>query len=164
MEAMAESTDPLRAQLVRLLDWEEAHVGFDKTVDGIPDDGLGTLADGFEHSAWQLVEHMRRAQKDLLDFCVNPQYVHEWNWPDDYWPKHPAPPDRAAWDESLGAFRADREALKALIRDEGVNLFDTVPTGQGPQTYLRAIMLVVDHNAYHVGQLVAVRRSLGLWA
>ena len=161
---MAELEDPLRAQLVRLLDWEEAHVGFDKAVAGIPADRLGVLVEGFEHSAWQLVEHMRRAQNDLLAFAVNPQYVHEMSWPADYWPTHPAPIDTAAWDTSLAAFRTDRDALKALIRDKSIDLFALVPTGKGPQTYLRTIMLVIDHNAYHVGQLVAVRRALGLWS
>ena len=160
---MKESPDPLRAQLARLLNWEEAHVGFDKAVDGIPADKLGSIAAGFEHSVWQLLEHMRLAQKDLLDFCVNPRYVHALTWPDDYWPRRPAPPDTTAWDASVQGFKADREALKRLAEDVKVDLFAKVPTGKGPQTYLRALLLVIDHNAYHLGQLVAVRRALGVW-
>jgi hypothetical protein len=149
--------------LLRVLDWEEAHVGFDKAVDGIPADQRGFRAAGFEHSPWQLLEHMRLAQKDLLDFCVNAQYVHALKWPEDYWPQSPAPPGATAWNESIADFKADREKLKLLIRDAQVDLFATVPTGKEQQTYLRAILLVADHNAYHLGQLVAVRRALGIW-
>ena len=91
------SDDPLRAQLVRILDWEEAHIGFDKAVDGLPSDKRGALAPGVEHSIWQLVEHIRIAQEDILDFCVNPKYVHSMKWPEDYWPKAPEPPNVTAW-------------------------------------------------------------------
>jgi hypothetical protein len=158
-----ESPEPLRAQLVRLLDWEEAHVGFDKAVDGIPADRRGSHAAGFEHTPWQLLEHMRVGQKDLLDFCINSQYVHALKWPEDYWPKSPAPPAATAWNESIADFKADREKLKLRVRDAHVDLFAPVPTGKAQQTFLRTILLVVDHNAYHLGQLVAVRRALGIW-
>jgi len=157
------SADPLRAQLVRALDWEEAHVGFDKALDGIPEDKRGARAAGFEHSTWQLLEHMRLAQKDLIDFAANSRYVHALKWPDDYWPRNPAPPDAKAWNQSLADFKADREKLKHMVQDSEVDLFALVPTGKGHQTYLRTILVVVDHNAYHLGQLVAVRRALGLW-
>ena len=160
---MSDSSDPLRAQLVRFLDWEEAHVGFDKAVEGIAAGARGARAQGFEHSVWQLLEHMRLGQHDILDFCVNPTYVHELKWPDDYWPKDPAPPSAKAWDDSLAAFRADREKLKELARNETIDLFTLVPTGKGHQTVLRGILLVADHNTYHLGQLVAVRRALGIW-
>ncbi len=148
---------------MRLLDWEEAHVGFDKAVDGLPPDQRGLHAAGFEHTPWQLLEHMRLAQKDLLVFCVDPQYVHALRWPEDYWPQSPSPPGAVAWDESVADFRADREKLKQLICDAKVDLFAAVPTGKGQQTYLRALLLVADHNAYHVGQLIALRRALGIW-
>jgi uncharacterized damage-inducible protein DinB len=160
---MKESLDHFRAQLERVLDWEEAHVGFDKAIDKIPSNRRGSLAPGFEHSIWQLLEHMRIAQKDLLDFCVNPQYEQVLKWPDDYWPKNPAPPNASAWDASVKNFRADRKRLKKLARNTNLDLFALVPTGKGRQTYLRALLLVVDHNAYHLGQLVAVRRALGIW-
>ena len=160
---MNDFLDPLRNQLVRLLDWEEAHVGFDHAVEGLPADRRGSIAAGFEHSPWQLLEHMRLGQKDLLDFCVNAHYVHTLTWPDDYWPKDPAPLDAGAWDASIADFKADRELLKRLARDPQVDLFAQVPTGDEPQTYLRGLLLVVDHNAYHLGQLVAVRRALGVW-
>jgi uncharacterized damage-inducible protein DinB len=162
MDGVPDTRDPLRTQLARLLDWEEAHVGFDKAVGGTPVDQRGARAAGFEHTPWQLLEHMRIAQQDLLDFCTKADYVHERIWPDDYWPA-PAPPDRAAWETSVAAFVADREHLKRLVRDPNRDLFATVPTGKAGQTLLRAILLVADHNAYHLGQLVAVRRALGSW-
>ena len=163
MSTVKESPDPLRSQMVRLLEWEEGHVGFDKAVDALPADQRGSHATGFEHSPWQLLEHMRLAQKDLLDFCVNAEYVHALKWPDDYWPESAGPPGASAWNDSIADFKADREKLKQMIRDTGVDLFAAVPTGKEKQTYLRAILLVVDHNAYHLGQLVAVRRALGCW-
>ena len=153
--------DATRTQLVRLLDWEEAHVGFDKAIDGIPADKRGAQAPGFEHSPWQLLEHMRLAQDDILDFCVNPNYTHTMKWPDDYWPA-PVPPGGSAWAASIDAFKQSRDKVKAIARDV-VDLTVPVPTGKSNQTYLRAVLLVADHTAYHVGQLVAVRRALGIW-
>ncbi|MBI4886211.1 MAG: DinB family protein [Acidobacteria bacterium] len=159
---MSVSPDPLRAQLVRILDWKESHVDFDTAVDGIPPDRRGARAAGFDHSPWELLEHMRIAQEDILDFCTNGAYVHDRHWPDDYWPTQPGPPSAAAWDAAVVACKRDREALKTLTL-QTPDLFATVPTGKGSQTYLRAVLLVTDHNAYHVGQLVAVRRALGIW-
>ena len=155
------SDQAIRDHLVRLLDWKEAHVGFDKAVDGIPAGKRGARASGFEHSPWQLVDHMRIAQDDILDFCINAKYVHNLKWPDDYWPSSAAP-DEAAWEGSIAAFRRSRDRMKALAREQG-DLTAAVPTGKSGQTYLRAILLVADHAAYHVGQLVAVRRALGIW-
>ena len=151
----------VRDHLIRLLDWEEAHVGFDTAIDGIPADTRGARAPGFDHSPWQLIEHMRLAQDDILDFCVNGSYAHTLKWPDDYWPG-PAPSSDAAWNGSISAFARSREGLKTLARDVD-DLTARVPTGDEKQTYLRAILLVADHAAYHVGQLVAVRRALGIW-
>ncbi len=156
------TSDALRDQLVRLLDWEEAHVGLDRAVDGLPPAQRGARAPGFEHSPWQLLEHIRLAQEDILDFCLNAKYVHTMKWPDDYWPKDPAPRDDAAWAGSLAACARSREALEKMAR-ETPELTALVPTGKGTQTYLRALLLVADHNAYHVGQIVAVRRALGIW-
>ncbi|PYR74624.1 MAG: ABC transporter [Acidobacteria bacterium] len=157
------SDDALREQLVRFLDWEEAHVGFDKAIDGLPAEKRGGRAAGFEHSVWELLEHMRIAQEDILDFCINPKYVHTMKWPDDYWPAHPAPPNAAAWDESIASFKRERGKLKTLARDTK-DLYALVPTGKGHQTYLRALLLINDHNSYHLGQIVAVRRALGAWS
>jgi len=154
--------DRLREQLVRILDWEEAHVGFDKAIDGVSAKLRGERAPGFEHTIWQLIEHVRLGQKDILDFCVNPHYVHTLKWPDDYWPKDPQPPTASAWDDSIASYTRDRDLMKKLARDTD-DLYALVPTGTGNQTYLRAILLAADHNAYHVGQIVAVRRALGAW-
>jgi uncharacterized damage-inducible protein DinB len=161
---MPSKPDPLREQLVRFLEWEEAHVGFDRAIEGVPDNARGARAPGFEHSIWQLLEHLRLAQRDLLEFCRNPKYQHTLKWPDDYWPTNPAPPDGKAWDKSIAAAKADRTELAKLVRDRSVDLFALVPTGTGKQTYLRAVLLVADHAAYHVGQIVAVRRALGCWS
>ena len=158
---MGEPTDALREHLVRVLDWKEAHVGFDKALDGIPPDKRGARAAGLEHSPWQLLEHIRLAQDDILDFCVNARYEHTLKWPDDYWPATPAPSDGRAWTDSLAAYARSREQLKALARE--ADLVATVPTGKAGQTYLRAILLVADHTSYHVGQVVLVRRALGIW-
>lgn len=159
---MPEPTDALRDHLARLLDWDEAHVGFDRAIAGLPPDKRGARAVGFEHSPWQLLEHIRIAQEDILDFCVNAEYEHSMAWPDDYWPAQPAPPDDRAWTESVASYVRIREDLKRLAR-EVEDLAARVPTGKDKQTYLRALLLVADHTAYHVGQLVALRRALGVW-
>ena len=151
----------LRAQLAKLLDWKDAHVSLDKAVEGLPKAQRGVTPPGLRHSAWQLVEHLRRAQHDILDFCRNPAYV-ELSFPADYWPREAGPPSDAAWKQSLAAIRRDCDALKRLAEDTTIDLFDRIPHGNG-QTYLRELLLVADHNAYHVGQLIAVRQALGAW-
>jgi len=158
---MSDSTSVIRDHLVRVLDWEDAHVGFGKAVDGIPLAKRGARATGFDHSPWELLEHIRIAQEDILDFCVKSAYEHTMKWPDDYWPRDPAPPSEQAWTDSLAAFGRSLDAMKRLARE--ADLTATVPTGKGNQTYLRAILLSADHVAYHVGQIVAVRRALGIW-
>jgi uncharacterized damage-inducible protein DinB len=150
-----------RDHLGRALAWEDAHVSFDKAVAGIPAGKRGARAPGFEHSAWQLIEHIRLAQDDILDFCVNAKYEHTMKWPDDYWPA-PEPADAKAWDASLAGYARGREALQRLAQDTP-DLTATVPTGKSSQTYLRSILLVIDHSAYHVGQIVELRRALGIW-
>jgi hypothetical protein len=159
---MTNPSRPLRDHLVRALDWEEAHAGFAKAIDGIPASKRGARPAGFEHSPWQLLEHLRRVQKDLLDFCVDDKYEHAMTWPDDYWPGD-APPSAAAWNRSVAAFKRDLAKVQKVAGDPSIDLFALVPTGKGRQTYLRSILLVIDHNAYHVGQLVAVRKALGIW-
>jgi uncharacterized damage-inducible protein DinB len=150
----------LREHLSRLLDWEDAHAAFDAAVAGIPADRRGAVPSGLAHSPWQLLEHLRRCQRDILDFCRDPKYVAP---PfEEYWPDSAAPASAAAWTKSVAGFRRDREALRRLARDRSVDLLARIPHGSG-QTYLRELLLVADHNAYHVGQLVAVRRALGIW-
>jgi uncharacterized damage-inducible protein DinB len=157
---MADRDDALREHLRTLLDWEDAHVGFDSAVKDIPEELRGTVPDGSAHSLWQLLEHLRICQLDILEFCRNPGYV---EMPmAAYWPKSAAPPSARAWEESLAALRRDRKELKALAANREVDLFAPIPHGSG-QTYLRELLLVADHNAYHVGQFVALRRRLGIW-
>jgi uncharacterized damage-inducible protein DinB len=156
-----DALDAYRTQLLRVLDWEDAHVGFDAAVDGIPPELRGTAPDALPYSPWQLLEHMRLTQRDILDFCRNPEYVEP--TPEDYWPRSAAPATERAWHESIAGFRDDREALKRLAANPELDLLAKIPHGTG-QTYLREVLLVVDHNAYHLGQLVAVRRLLGVWA
>jgi len=150
----------LRTHLRKILDWEDAHAGFDAAVKGITPALRGVAPKGFPHSPWQLLEHMRICQRDILDFCVNPSYV-ELKM-EDYWPPSAEPPTVKAWRESVAAFRRDRARLAELADDASLDLLAIIPHGTG-QTYLRELLLVADHNAYHVGQLVAVRRSLGAW-
>ena len=158
---MTSSTSALRAQLRRILSWQDAHVGFEKSVEGLAPKHRGARVAGFPHSAWELVEHLRITQHDILDFCRNPNYK-EISWPDDYWPDAPEPPSEQAWDDSIAAFREDRAALEALAVDESIDLFAKIPHGDG-QTYLRELLLVADHTAYHLGQLVLLRQQLGAW-
>jgi uncharacterized damage-inducible protein DinB len=152
--------DSLRKHLERLLDWEDAHVDFDTAIEGIPMALRGRAPAGLPYSLWQLLEHLRRTQQDILNFCRNASYVEP---PfEEYWPPSAVPPTDKAWQESIAAFCKDRDDLKQLALDPTVNLFDRIPHASG-QTYLRELLLVADHNAYHVAQVVAVRRALGLW-
>jgi hypothetical protein len=154
-------TNGMRIAVARLLDWEDAHVGFEKVVAGLPPDLRGRAPDGLPYSPWQLVEHIRLTQHDILEFCRNPSYE-ELDWPGDYWPKSASPPSAEAWDKSVAAVRQDREALKRLALNPAIDLLASVPAGDG-QTYLRELLLVADHTAYHLGELVVVRRALGAW-
>lgn len=154
-----EKFEELRDLLARLLVWEDAHVGFGAVIAGIPPELRGARPNGLPYSAWQLLEHMRLAQRDILDFCRNPGYVEPRSMAE-YWPASAEPPAPEAWDKTVAAFRADREAIGKIAR-EG-DLFSAVPQGSG-QTFLREIVLVADHNAYTLGQLVVLRRLLGIW-
>ena len=158
---MTNESAALREQLRRILSWQDAHVGFEKAVEGLAAKHRGVRVSGFPHSAWELVEHLRITQRDILDFCRDPDYE-EPTWPDDYWPSSPEPPSDQAWHDSVAAFREDRAALEALAIDESLDLFAKIPHGTG-QTYIRELLLVADHNAYHLGQLVVVRQQLGAW-
>ena len=154
------SNDALRDHLARFQTWHDAHTDFDAAVADLPPNLRGTAPPGLPYSPWQLLEHIRLTQADILAFCRDPNYT-EPNWPADYWPASAAPPDAAAWEASIAAFRRDRKTLQD--HDPACDLFARVPVGRG-QTFLREFLLVADHTAYHVGQLVAVRRLLGAWA
>ena len=121
----------------------------------------GVKPKGTPYTAWQLVEHMRIAQWDILEFSRDPKHVSP-AWPEGYWPKSDAPPTPAAWNNSLRKFRADAKAMEKLVADKTTDLFRKIPHGTG-QTVLREALLVADHNAYHIGQLVLLRRLLGAW-
>ena len=151
----------LREQLVRLLAWEDAHVGFDAAIADIPAGHRAKQPAGLPYSPWQLLEHLRRTQQDILEFCRNPA-DEERKWPDDYWPSSPGPASAAEWEESIRQFRQDRKALQELAADTSVDLEARIPHGEG-QTYLRELILAADHTAYHLGELVVVRRLLGIW-
>jgi hypothetical protein len=151
----------LRQHLTRLLTWQDAHADFESAVADMPASLRGATPPGLPYSPWQLLEHIRLAQADILAFCTRPDY-REGKWPDDYWPPSATPPTEEAWDASIAAYRRDL-AHRNMINDQACDLFAKVPVGNG-QTFLREFLLVADHTAYHVGQLVAVRRLLGAWA
>jgi hypothetical protein len=153
-------TEQLRELLARQLDWEGAHTGYRRAVADFPSELRAVVPDGLAHSGWQTVEHIRLAQADILDFCVNPEYVGR-PWPEGYWPAV-APRDEAEWDASVVEYQSDLYALRRLALDENTDLFGPIPWGDD-QTCLRELLLVVDHTAYHVGQLVALRQVLGCW-
>jgi hypothetical protein len=151
----------LREHLVYLLDGGGAHVRFDDVVKDMPEQVRGVKPDGLPHSAWMLLEHLRLAQWDILEFSRNSKYEAR-NWPDDYWPKAEAPDNDAVWDKSIRQFRKDLKAMEDLVSNSKTDLFARIPWGEG-QTILREALLVADHNAYHIGQLVDLRRLLGDW-
>jgi hypothetical protein len=151
----------LRRHLAELLDGAQAHATFDNVVADFPPKFRGEVPQGLPHSAWMLLEHMRIAQWDILDFSRNPKYK-QIKWPEQYWPKAPAPANAGEWDNSVKSFRDDLEAMKQLVNDPQTDLFERIPWGDG-QTILREAMLVSDHNSHHLGQLIDVRRLLGIW-
>ena len=159
---MARSNDqPVREHVLKLLEGGQAHATFDAAVKGLPAELRGKRPRGAEHSPWELLEHMRIAQRDILEFSTDSKYTAP-NWPDDYWPESPKPPNDSAWAKSVRAFNADLDAMRKLVADESTDLYAPIPHGDG-QTILREALLVADHNAYHIGQLVLVRRLLGAW-
>lgn len=155
------SDQALRNHLVYLLSGGGAHLDFDKAVADLPAEMRGGTVDGVPHSPWQLLEHLRLCQWDILEFSRNAEHVSP-DWPDGYWPENEAPPSEDAWEKSIREFRADRDAMIALISDPATDLFTPIPHGDG-QTILREALLVADHNAYHLGQFVFLRRCLGVW-
>jgi hypothetical protein len=147
--------------LVELLKGGQAHTDFESVVKDWPPDLQGVVPKGAEHSAWQLLEHMRIAQWDILEFTRNPKHVSP-KFPEGYWPKSPTPPDKQAWNKSRAAFEADLNAMIKLVQNKSTDLLAPLPHGDG-QTVLREALLVADHTAYHLGALVLLRRILGAW-
>jgi len=151
----------LRQQLTKMIDWNEAHADLSATVDGFPPKLRGQVPEGFPHSAWQLLEHIRIALWDIVEFSRDAKHKSP-KWPEEYWPKSAAPPSDKAWDESVKSILKAQEELRDLVRDTSHDLFKPLPHGDG-QTLLREVLLAADHSAYHLGQLVLVRRALGAW-
>lgn len=151
----------LRRQLKELLTWGDAHADWKTALADLPVEKRGVRPLGSSYSAWELLEHARITQWDILNFCTNPKYESR-EWPAGYWPKMPAPPDESAWEKSIRAFAADTQAMAKLIEDTRTDLFTKIPQGTG-QTILREAVLLADHSAYHLGQFVLVRRLLGAW-
>ena len=154
-------SNALRKHLLYLLGGGGAHVDFDSAVAGWPAQLRGKKPKGLPHTAWQLLEHMRIAQWDILEFTRNPKHVSP-EWPAGYWPATDVPPSPNAWNKSVSTFRADLKAMMSLVRSPSRDLFVRIPHGEG-QTILREALLVADHNAYHLGELVYLRRALGAW-
>ncbi len=151
----------LRQHVVELLHSEHAHVGLDKVVGRLPAKLRGVKAAGQPFTPWQLLEHMRIAQWDILEFSTNPKHASP-EFPAEYWPRTDGPPNGAAWEKSVKAFRKDLKAMQDLVANPKTDLFARIRHGTG-QTILREALLVADHNAYHLGQFVLLRRLLGAW-
>jgi hypothetical protein len=151
----------LREQLASTLSGRGAHVPFEKAIEGFPVEAAGRRAAGLAHTAWQVLFHLWMAQWDILEFVRDPSHQSP-SWPEGYWPKEPAPPQASDWHATVKKFRADLAAVIGLVRDPEKDLLAPIPHGDG-QTLLREALLVIDHNSYHVAQLVDIRRGLGAW-
>jgi hypothetical protein len=151
----------LREHLLYLLNGGGAHAGFDAAVAGLPFALRGKKPKGAEHSPWEILEHMRLAQSDILEFSRDPQHTSP-PWPSGYWPKTQAPPNSSAWNKSVKAFHTDLKAMGDLVESPSTKLYARIPHGDG-QTILREALLIADHNAYHLGELVLIRRLLDAW-
>lgn len=151
----------LREQLVGLMTGGNAHADFEAAIKSLHAELRGKRPKASPHSPWELLEHLRIAQSDILEFSRDAKHQSP-KWPEGYWPQSPAPPDEKAWDKSARAFRRDLKAMCALVADPATDLYAKIPHGDG-QTILREALLVADHNAYHVGQLILVRKLLAAW-
>ena len=157
------STDPLVTQLVALLRGGQAHAGFEAAVADFPAEARATVPEHLPYSAWQLLEHLRIAQRDILNFSAPPTGgYHPLEWPAAYWPSSPVPPTPDSWDKTIAAIRADLATFESLLTRAGADLYRPFTWGNG-QNLLREALLIADHNAYHLGELVVLRRLLGIW-
>lgn len=155
------SDQPVREHVLKLLEGGQAHTTFEAAVKGLPAALRGKRPKGAEHSPWEILEHLRIAQHDILEFSRDAKHVSP-AWPSGYWPKSKTPPNDKAWAKSVRAFAADLEAMRKLVAADSTDLYAPIPHGDG-QTILREALLMADHNAYHIGELVLVRRLLGAW-
>lgn len=156
-----DSDNELRQQLAKALDWHEAHADLAASVANFPPELRGKVPQGLPHSAWQLLEHIRIALWDIYEFCRDPKHKSP-EWPEGYWPKTPAPANDASWEHSLQSIYENLEGMRKLITDPKHDLLAPLAGGSG-QTLLREALLLADHNAYHLGQLVLVRKALSAW-
>jgi len=156
------SKEDWRAIVASSLNWEQAHSSMENALRGIPPELRGKRPTGFPHSAWELLEHIRITQHDLLDFIQNPEYEEKLKWPEGYWPSSMAPTGDKAWNESVSGWKKDRMALERFTTESKLDLTTKIPKGTG-QTYLRTILVAVDHASYHLAQIVTVRQLLGAW-
>ena len=150
----------LRDQLLGLVEGGKTFRDPDDLLDGWPADAVGRRADGHPHTAWQLVWHIQAAQRDLIDFARDPDYRAP-SWPDEYWPESASPTSESAWGELIDTVRRDRDELRRLLDDAKFDLLSTAPTGDG-ETFLRSVLMAIEHNAYHLGQLAVLKRALGV--
>lgn len=155
--------DELRRQLLALLNGGQAHADFETAIRDFPDELRGKVPDGLPYSAWQLLEHMRITQRDILSFSAPPTGgYHPLEWPAEYWPKFAEPPSPSDWDRTIASIRSDREQFEVLLQKADVDLFKPFRWGNG-QNLLREALLISDHTAYHLGELIVLRRLLGAW-
>jgi hypothetical protein len=159
---MPDNDASLRDNLVQLLRGGNAHVDVLSALKDFPPKLYGTKPQDAPHSAWELLEHMRIALRDLWEFSTSDRYV-EKKWPDDYWPKTAEPPSNEAWKNSVRALKEDLDAFEELIKNPDSNLYAQIPWGKKDQTLLREFLLAADHTSYHTGELVFLRRILGAW-
>ena len=158
---MKKNDESLREHLRKLLEGGQAHATFEAAVKRLPAALRGKTPKGAEHSPWEILEHLRIAQHDILEFSRDAKHASP-DWPSGYWPKSAKPANDAAWGKSVRAFQASLKGMIALVEADSTDLYAPIPHGDG-QTILREALLLADHNAYHIGQLVLVRRLLGAW-
>jgi hypothetical protein len=150
--------DPIRENLLALLNGEGAHAPFEKAVASIPAAQRGSKPNGAPHSAWELLEHLRITLWDMLDFSRNAAYV-PLEWPESYWPKHDSPPSAEAWAASVTAYQSHLKELEGMVADTARDLFAAYPPVTGKALF-RNVLVIADHNAYHVGQLMYLSKML----
>lgn len=153
---------PLRKDLLKLLDGGNAYVTFDEAIKDIPPEYYGAPVKNIPYTLWRILQHMKISQADILDYIQNPEYQ-ELSWPEEYWPQEKAPPNKAAWTKSVTQFRAGRKALKSIVTNPKIDLLKPIPHLKNGPTLLHEILLVCDHNAYHIGQIILLRGLLGIW-
>lgn len=162
MRAAVNKEEDWRSIIASSLNWEQAHSSLETVLRGLPQELRGRRPSGFAHSAWELLEHIRITQRDLLDFLQNPDYEEKLEWPKDYWPTSMAPTGDKQWNGSVAGWKKDRIALERFTNESKIDLTTKIPKGTG-QTYLRTVLVALDHASYHLAQIVVVRQLLGAW-